>query len=241
MTAADLFGHKAHPTGRILDAVLHDVCHLKRKPKAHVQLLQFRLAGITNQFRVGGKKIGEQLTYNPRHVVAVFVQVLNPFQRKPAGAKGSLLPKGKLGHALAHFHSHRPHRSGKLFRKFLQQGYHHMGMEAQVHIGVIRTMPAFGQGLLKSRNRLVRQVGRLEDSRKQSQHNVLAGSRHLGVVFYGIGNAQVQVGKQDTLVQATLEHVNVQCKRPRNLQQDIFGVLPSRTPIQDVLTYTYGI
>ena len=241
VTAADFFGHKAHPSGRIFYAVLHDICHLERKAKTHIQLLQFRLAGWAYQLCIGSKQVGEQLSYNARHVVAVFVKVFHTLQRKPTGAEGSLLPKGKLRHALTHFHRHRPHRSGIPFGQFFQQGHYHMSVEAQVHVGVIRFMPAVGQRLLKGGHRLVRKRWRLENGRKKPKHNILARGRHLRVVFYGIGDAQVKVSKQNALVQASLEHVDIQGKRPRDLQQNIFGVLPSRPSVQDVLPYTDGI
>ena len=85
MPTADFFGHKADPAGRIFDAVLHDICHLERKPKAHIQLLHFGLAGIVNQASICGKKIRQKLSDNACHVVAVFIKVSDTFKREPAG------------------------------------------------------------------------------------------------------------------------------------------------------------
>ena len=156
MPTANFFGHKADSARRIFDAVLHDVRHLQRKPETHIEFLHFGLASITNQASIRSKQVRQQFTDNTRHIVAVFIEVGDTLQRKPARTERRLLPERKLRHAVTHFNRHRTHRSGIDFGQFLQQRNYHMRMQAKVHVRVFRLTPTFRERLLKFRNSLFR-------------------------------------------------------------------------------------
>ena len=91
--------------------------------------------------------------------------------------------------------------------------------------------PAFRERLFKGRYRFVREFFRLEDFGELAQNDFFFRSLHIGVVFDRVGNAQVKVGKQNALVEFSLEHIDIERKRSRNLKQDFFGILPCLTSV----------
>ena len=214
MATANFFGNKAYPATRIFHTVLDNVCHLQGKSEAYIQLLHFRLASIPDKASVRGKQVRQKLSDNARHIVAVFIEIADGFERKPTRAERSLLPKRKLSHTVAHFNRHIANRCGINFREFLQQRDYHMRMQAQVHVRVLALAPTVGKRSLKLRIRFVGQIGTSEDVRKKSQDHFLFGSLHVGVVFHRIGNAQVQVSKKNTPVEFSLQDIDIQRKCP---------------------------